>query len=65
MRRISGCRASFLQRSGVLLRSVHLMRHILAACPATPEVCVMAYSVPQPTLLCWCFSFLLCSPCSK
>lgn len=32
-------RYKILQRSGMLQRSVHVLRHILSACPATPPVC--------------------------
>lgn len=35
-------RPEFLQRSGMLLRCLHLMRHIVAACPATLPVCTAA-----------------------
>ena len=44
MRMIACCRgrAEFLGRSGMLLRCVHLLRHILAACPATPEARMLA-----------------------
>ena len=40
MRMVSCCcfRASFFPRSGMLVRCVHLVRDILAACPATPMV---------------------------
>ena len=34
------CRTAFLRRSGMLLRCVHVLRHIVAACPATPLVCI-------------------------
>ena len=45
MRMIStccGCPEEFLQRSGMLLRCLHLLRHVLAACPTTPSVCTAA-----------------------
>lgn len=32
----------FLQSSGVLQRCLQVLRHILAACPATPPVCTTA-----------------------
>lgn len=38
MRMLTCCRAGFLPRSGMLLRCVHVLRHLLAACPATREV---------------------------
>ena len=43
MRMISCCSGSagFLQRSGMLLRCVHLLRHIMAACPVSGTVCIM------------------------
>ena len=37
---ISCCRSGFLQRSGMLLRCVHLLRNVLAACPM-PDVHLM------------------------
>ena len=51
MRMVSLCcgRAGFPQRSRMLLRSMHLLRHILAACPVTPLVrtkCLV--SLPAP-----------------
>ena len=34
----------FLLQSGLLTRCLHLMRHTLAACPATPAVCMLAFA---------------------
>ena len=55
MRMISCCSPrcpEFMQRSGMLLRSLHLLRHILAACPTTPPVCITATPV-WLLLRCW------------
>ena len=55
MRMLSCCSPrcpEFMQRSGMLLRSLHLLRHILAACPTTPPVCITATPV-WSLLRCW------------
>ena len=41
--RVSSCSTGCyepLQRSGMLQRGLHVLSHILAACPATPPVCI-------------------------
>ena len=52
MRMIScSSRSGFLQRSGMLLRCVHLLRNVLAACPVPAAhlmVCMTATLVLQP-----------------
>ena len=66
-RMISCCRATYLQRSGMLLRCLHVLRHILAATPATPEVrhTPKPYTLKSPPGVCCMgallpFSFLPC-----
>ena len=53
-----GCTEDFMQRSGVLLRCVHLLRHILAACPTTLPVRTAASWALQPL----CGRFVWCWP---
>ena len=58
LRMLSCCsgRPGFLQRSGMLLRCVHVLRHITAACPANGgTVCIMRPGCCHDGL---CYSFL-------
>ena len=63
MRMISCCsgRSDFLQRSGMLLRCVHVLRHITAACPVSGgSVCIM-HSQCCPLFACAVLSSLSCN----
>ena len=63
MRMISCCsgRADFLQRSGMLLRCVHVLRHITAACPVSGGTVCSMHSGCCPKSDCAIFSSVSCS----
>ena len=52
-------RYKILQSSGMLQRSVHVLRHILAACPATPPVRIITCVRCMSFCSCLCVAVFL------